>query len=128
MNYDLTPIETVYKGYKFRSRLEARWAVFFEELGLDWSYEVEGFNLPSGARYLPDFFIKNHDNCYDYWYEIKPKGAKPCQRLRSSQIHYAKTHLIVCSTLLHLVTDSALFNLMVLQWKLLALFAQGAKR
>ena len=50
MNYNLTPIETVYKGYKFRSRLEARWAVFFEEMGLDWSYEVEGFNLPSGRR------------------------------------------------------------------------------
>ena len=82
MNYNLTPIETVYKGYKFRSRLEARWAVFFEEMGLDWSYEVEGFNLPSGARYLPDFFIKNHENCYDYWYEVKPKGAEPCPKVK----------------------------------------------
>ena len=81
MNYALTPIETVYKGYKFRSRLEARWAVFFEEMGFDWSYEVEGFNLPSGARYLPDFFIKNHEHCYDYWYEIKPEGADPCLKV-----------------------------------------------
>lgn len=24
-------IDTIYKGYKFRSRLEARWAVFFDE-------------------------------------------------------------------------------------------------
>lgn len=25
-------IDTVYKGYRFRSRLEARWAVFFDAL------------------------------------------------------------------------------------------------
>ena len=36
-------IETFYKGYHFRSRLEARWAVFFETLGIPWKYEVEGF-------------------------------------------------------------------------------------
>ena len=26
-------IETAYKGYRFRSRLEARWAVFFDAIG-----------------------------------------------------------------------------------------------
>lgn len=31
-----------YSGYKFRSRLEARWAVFFTALGLQWVYEPEG--------------------------------------------------------------------------------------
>lgn len=25
----IKPIETIYNGYHFRSRLEARWAVFF---------------------------------------------------------------------------------------------------
>ena len=82
MNYNLTPIETVYKGYKFRSRLEARWAVFFEEMRLDWSYEVEGFNLPSGARYLPDFLVKGHKNGWDYYYEIKPKGTADCPKVK----------------------------------------------
>ena len=39
------PIETVYKGYRFRSRLEARWAVFFDALDIEWYYEPEkGFN------------------------------------------------------------------------------------
>ena len=38
-------IETEYKGYRFRSRLEARWAVFFDALGLKWDYEPEGFDL-----------------------------------------------------------------------------------
>lgn len=38
-------IETVYKGYHFRSRLEARWAVFFDTLGIEWEYEKEGYDL-----------------------------------------------------------------------------------
>jgi hypothetical protein len=62
-------IETRYKGYRFRSRLEARWAVFFDAIGVKWEYEKEGFNL-QGEWYLPDFWI-NDWNC---WIEIKPKG------------------------------------------------------
>lgn len=62
-------IETHYKGYKFRSRLEARWAVFFDSLGLDWEYEPEGFDL-DGVYYLPDFLISL--NGIDCFVEIKP--------------------------------------------------------
>jgi hypothetical protein len=64
---ELKAIETRYKGYRFRSRLEARWAVFFEECGVKWGYEVEGFDLPSG-RYLPDFYL-SEAKCF---VEIKP--------------------------------------------------------
>jgi hypothetical protein len=66
----LKPIETRYKGYRFRSRLEARWAVFFDALGVAWQYEPQGFSLPSG-NYLPDFWLPNHK----YWIEIK--GEQP---------------------------------------------------
>lgn len=61
------PIETVYRGYRFRSRLEARWAVFFDSLGIPWEYEREGFNL-DGEYYLPDFYLPH----LDLWVEIKP--------------------------------------------------------
>lgn len=54
----LKAIETHYKGYRFRSRLEARWAVFFDAMGIDWEYEPEGFELGEGLRYLPDFKIE----------------------------------------------------------------------
>ena len=50
-------IQTHYNGYKFRSRLEARWAVFFETLGIKWIYEPEGYILKNGEYYLPDFFL-----------------------------------------------------------------------
>jgi hypothetical protein len=60
-------IETQYKGYRFRSRLEARWAVFFDALGVKWTYEHEGFELPNGTRYLPDFYLPD----FDEYVEIK---------------------------------------------------------
>lgn len=50
-------ITTVYDGHKFRSRLEARWAVYFNALGLQYEYELEGFRLSGGVSYLPDFYI-----------------------------------------------------------------------
>lgn len=60
-------IETEYKGHLMRSRLEARWAVFFDALGINWLYEPQGFELPSGERYLPDFQLPDHD----MWVEVK---------------------------------------------------------
>ncbi len=47
-------IETYYNGYRFRSRLEARWAVVFDTLGIRYEYEPEGFETSAGP-YLPDF-------------------------------------------------------------------------
>jgi hypothetical protein len=50
----MRPIETHYAGHRFRSRLEARWAVFFDRLGLRWEYEPQGYLLDR-RPYLPDF-------------------------------------------------------------------------
>ena len=49
--------ETESNGSLFRSRLEARWAVFFDALGVEYEYEPEGFELTSGQGYLPDFRV-----------------------------------------------------------------------
>jgi hypothetical protein len=37
----IVAIETMYRGTRFRSQLEARWAVFFDRLGLPWRYEAD---------------------------------------------------------------------------------------
>ena len=53
-------IPTEYDGVTFRSRLEARWAVFFDTLGIKWEYEAEGYEYRQGDtfwRYLPDFHL-----------------------------------------------------------------------
>lgn len=64
-------IQTRYKGYHFRSRLEARWAVFFDSLGIIWEYEPEGFELPGGIRYLPDFFLPKFNGGIGCFVEVK---------------------------------------------------------
>lgn len=64
-------IETEYKGYLFRSRLEARWAIFMDELGIEWLYEDEGFILSNGTWYLPDFYLPTFNG--GTFVEVKPK-------------------------------------------------------
>ena len=65
---DIKPIETEYKGYKFRSRLEARWAVFFDALRIRYEYETEGFEW-GDWKYLPDFYLPDED----IYVEVKPR-------------------------------------------------------
>ena len=71
---DIKPIETVYNGYRFRSRLEARWAVFFDAAGIKYEYEPEGFEYSRGdgekCRYLPDFFLPELEKY------VEVKGSK----------------------------------------------------
>lgn len=71
-------IPTRYKGYHFRSRLEARWAVFFDTAGIPYAYEEQGFEKryseddPNPVRYLPDFRIgESHSNIF-----VEVKGDK----------------------------------------------------
>lgn len=62
----MKPIETRYAGHRFRSRLEARWAVFFDRLGIRWQYEPQGFNI-QWRPYLPDFLLPDTET----WVEVK---------------------------------------------------------
>ncbi len=65
-------IPTIYKGIEYRSRLEARWAVFFERIGLDAQYEP--FEIENnGLTYTPDFLAMNGFNGKNPIIEIKPR-------------------------------------------------------
>lgn len=65
----IQPIETRYAGHRFRSRLEARWAVFMDHLQVPWEYEPQGY-MVDGTPYLPDFLVwPNTDLAF--WLEIK---------------------------------------------------------
>lgn len=102
----IKPIETLYRGHYFRSKAEARFAVFLDCLGVKWDYEPQGFDLGNGLKYLPDFKIynveiwdENRDKCnYDtytpkildhIWVEVKGmwKDDKPGEL---SDFDYAK--------------------------------------
>jgi hypothetical protein len=64
-------LPTTYNGSTFRSRAEARWAVFFTNMGWEWTYENQGYELEDGDFYLPDFEI-TLPNADKYFAEVKP--------------------------------------------------------
>jgi len=70
MARDIEATPTIYKGVRFRSRLEARWAVFWDELGVKWEYEPQPFKFSDGKQYTPDFWIVD----LRLWVEIKPNA------------------------------------------------------
>lgn len=81
-------IETRYSGYRFRSRLEARWAVFFDAMRLRYDYEPEGYDLGEAGWYLPDFWLKD----LKMWLEVKGRESQgdelaKCQALFQSTGH-----------------------------------------
>lgn len=70
MSGNIPAIPTAAYGCRFRSRLEARWAVFLTEAGFDWEYEPEGAELETG-RYLCDFRVTGPTGV-QVWLEVKP--------------------------------------------------------
>lgn len=70
------PIPTRYAGRFFRSRTEARWAIFFDACGIPWQYEPEGFELSGGKLYLPDFWLP----AFQAFFEVK--GVIPTEEER----------------------------------------------
>ncbi len=69
-------IPTRYKGWFFRSRLEARWAVFFESMEIEFVYEIGPTRLTESIVYLPDFYFP----CLDWYAEVKPFAFTPEER------------------------------------------------
>lgn len=60
-----TSIPTTYNGVNFRSRLEAKWAAFFDLAGWRWNYEPIDLN-----RWIPDFVLHGADG--KVLVEVKP--------------------------------------------------------
>ena len=75
-------IETEYSGYLFRSRLEARWAVFLDTLGIPWDYEPEGYHLEGVGYYLPDFRLLDRR----LWLEIKGESPTPDEKRKAQAL------------------------------------------
>jgi len=70
-------IPTRYKGYRFRSRTEARWAVFFDFLGVRYEYEPEGYVL-AGVPHLPDFWLPESES----FFEIEAREGESLEKCR----------------------------------------------
>lgn len=74
---------THYAGIDFRSRLEARWAIFFDCAGVEWIYEPRWLSFPERKKdgvaaewglpdpYLPDFRLPD----LGLWVEVRPEAT-----------------------------------------------------
>lgn len=62
----IAAIPTRYKGVQFRSRLEARWACFFDLNKIKWEYEP--YDLDG---WIPDFVLHGYSNS-EILVEVKP--------------------------------------------------------
>lgn len=110
-------IETEYAGCIFRSRLEARWAVFFDALGVEWEHEPEGFETSAG-RYLPDFRLRNRGAWYStLWFEVKPPGY-PHDRRHAALALETADPLIVAEGMPRDYADQYLGGPLVVHWGL----------
>lgn len=74
-------IETTYAGHRYRSRCEARWAIFLDVLNIAFNYELEGFELESDY-YLPDFYLPQVKS----YAEVKPGTFSPKETEKCHQL------------------------------------------
>lgn len=91
-------IECRYASRRFRSRREARWAILFDHLDIDWRYEPEGYHLPGNICYLPDFEL-HLGNEQRIWVEVKPE-LQPYGPLSSLVQESGQTGVIVAEPML----------------------------
>lgn len=87
-------IPTTYKNIRFRSRLEARWAAFFDRCGWKWSYEPLDL-----AGYIPDFLL--HFETKDLLVEVKPNRPSDDLEAVSEKIHksgWRGSAVILCAS------------------------------
>jgi hypothetical protein len=66
MEYKIKAKPTLYKGNKYRSKLEARWACFFDLIGFQYEYEPCEFD-----GWTPDFIVYGSGGRVIY-FEVKP--------------------------------------------------------
>ena len=97
-------VESIYKGILFRSKLETRWAVYFDLMGFEWKYEPCTLEVMDGIRflkYVPDFGVQL-SNAY-IGVEVKPAsmfentkeiiGAAKSGNINRVPKHVAALHL-----------------------------------
>lgn len=92
MRYTIDAIPTKYKGRNFRSRLEAKWAAFFDLC--EWKYEYEPLDLNG---WFPDFALYG-DKGNMILVEVKPVTKFPddvAQRIQVAASGFGSELLIL---------------------------------
>jgi len=102
--YDITHTPVTYKGHDFRSWLEGKWAMVFEELEIPWEYEAPVVCLGlSLGWYRSDFWLPDHKTL------IEVKGPPPTEneleKLRALWNYHDQN--VTCALLREIPTSAA---------------------
>jgi hypothetical protein len=84
--------------------------VIFQELGVRWEYEPEGY-VVRGKCYLPDFWIEE----WNAWFEVKPMSEQHKMRSLVSMLQQLRRdtrarHAYVCFGAPDLIRGSRIFD------------------
>lgn len=93
---DIKAEPTLYRGILFRSRLEAKWAILMDFIGIAFRYEPKRFKTEAGY-YLPDFWLPD----MAVWLELKPSTMSgpshdECRKAQSVADQERRPCFIVC--------------------------------
>ena len=94
----IKPIETEYNGYRFRSRVEARWAKFFDIAKIKYEYELEGYEMDGGIRYLPDFYLPEFKLHVEIKAELELLSFKELEKIDSFTMCEGNKVLLIFGT------------------------------
>lgn len=103
--WDRWGIPCVYKGVTYRSRTEAKWAVWFDHLRIPYEPEPQGFDSRWGTSYLPDYLV--HAACGPLWAEIKPtmqadpEGVRRWRNFAAERPQVSRAVLLIGAPRLH---------------------------
>jgi hypothetical protein len=92
-------VGTTYCGTTFRSPLAARWAVFFDKMGIAWTYQHEGLVF-DGEWVLPDFWLPD----YGCFWEVRASQTFDEERF-GAWAAIMHTPVIVSTRLPHYCSD-----------------------
>ena len=91
--------KTLYRGIRFSSPLEARWAVFFDTLKVEFVYEKQRFDLSAAGLFTPDFWLPTvmlrSNSTIGLWAEVAPEYPPESEE--------SKYHALANATRKHLV-------------------------
>ncbi len=89
---------TTYKEIQFRSRIEAQWAAFFDNLGWEWFYEPIDCH-----RYIPDFYLPQHDKLVEVKFEKSAeKLAQYREKIELAGVERSQYAIVGCHYTVHL--------------------------
>jgi hypothetical protein len=79
--------KTKYNNIEYRSKIEARWAVFFDCLGITHKYEPDWSDVEINLRtyyYKPDFYISIPSSKQEFYVEIKTQVPTEYEQLKAA--------------------------------------------